>query len=157
MKLHLLRHAKTDKNSVSGCDFDRKLMGKGNLQANEMAKFLTSKNWEETVLFCSAAKRTKETFEYIQKKNKFKVLSFHQSLYLAELKDLLEFIWKLDSKNDLFIVGHNNGLSDLATYFLGEDTHLKTCTYLRISFEAEFSSEWSRDLGIIQEVYRPEV
>ena len=157
MKLHLLRHAKTDKYSNSGRDFDRKLMEKGKLQANGMAEFLTTKNWQDTVLFCSSAKRTKETFAYIQKKNKFKKVSFDQSLYLAELKDLLEFIWKVDSKNDLFIVGHNNGLSDLATYFFGEDTHLKTCTYLCISFEAEFSSEWSRDLGIIQEVYRPEV
>ncbi len=157
MKLHLLRHAKTNKHADSGRDFDRKLMEKGKSQANEMAKFLTTKNWEHTVLFCSEAKRTKETFEYIQNKNKFKEVSFYQSLYLAELRDLLEFIWKVDSKNDVFIVGHNNGLSDLATYFLGEDTHLKTCTYLCISFEAEFSSEWSSDLGIIQQVYRPEV
>ncbi len=132
-------------------------MTKGKLQANKMAEFLATKNWKDTVLFCSSAKRTKETFEYIKNKTKFKEVSFHQSLYLAELKDLLEFIWKLESKSDVFIIGHNNGLSDLATYFVGENTHLKTCTYLCISFESEFSSECSRDLGIIQEVYRPEV
>lgn len=157
MKLHLLRHAKTEKHSDSGRDFDRKLMQKGKFQAKEIGNFLASKNWEETVLLCSSAKRTLETFEYVKQKNNFKEASFHKSLYLAELKDLLEFIWKLDSKNDIFILGHNNGLSDLASYFTGNDMHLRTSGYLAIEFDCTTPMEWSKDLGILVESFRPEV
>ena len=157
MKLHLLRHAKTEKQAISGRDFDRSLMEKGFRQSKEIAKFLENKNWNNTLLFCSEAKRTRETFAEIQKRNSFNEVSFHQNLYLAENKELLDFIWKLNSKEDLFIVGHNNGLSDLASYFCGEEIHLKTCTYLCISFDAEFSAEWSRETGIFVETYRPEV
>ena len=157
MKLHLLRHAKTEKQASSGRDFDRSLMEKGTRQAKEMAQFLENKNWNDAILFCSTAKRTKETFAEIQKRNTFKEVSFHKSLYLAEKKELLEFIWKLNSSEDLFIIGHNNGLSDLASYFCGEEIHLKMCNYVCISFDAEFSVEWSRETGMIVESYRPEV
>ena len=157
MKLHLLRHAKTEKQAISGRDFDRSLMEKGSRQSKEIAKFLENKNWNNTLLFCSEAKRTRETFAEIQKRNSFNEVSFHQNLYLAENKELLDFIWKLNSTQDLFILGHNDGLSELASYFCGEEIHLKTCSYVCITFEANSSVEMSRETGMIVETFRPEV
>lgn len=157
MILHLLRHAKTEKQAETGKDFDRALMERGRLQAKEIAKFLETKKLEKTLFFCSSAKRTKQTFDEIEKRNTFQEFSILDQLYLAETKELLDFIWKLNSNQDIFILGHNNGLSDLATYFCGEHIHLKTSGYIAISFEAESSSEWSKDLGVILESYRPEV
>lgn len=157
MKIHLLRHAKTEKFSSSGKDFDRKLMGKGIRQSTEMLKFLEVKSFENTNLYYSAAQRTKETFELVCSNLNFNQVSFHKELYLARLEDLLQFIWNLKAKNDIFIIGHNEGLSELASYLSGSFIHLKTCGYIQLEFAFESSEEISKDCGIIRESYRPEV
>ena len=157
MKLHLLRHAKTEKFSSSGKDFDRKLMVKGILQSNEMMNFLENQKFENTDLYSSAAQRTKETYELVCSKFKINHISFHQELYLAGLNELLQFIWNLKSQKDIFIIGHNEGLSELASYLSGSFNHLKTCGYIQLEFECESSEEMSKDCGIICESYRPEV
>lgn len=157
MKLHLLRHAKTEKISSSGKDFDRKLMDKGIRQSVEMLKFLKSQSFENTNLFCSSAERTKETFDLVCSKLNLNSVSFHHELYLARLEDLLQFIWNLKSEKDIFIIGHNEGLSELASYLSGSNIQLKTCGYFQLKFEFASSEEISRDCGIILESYRPEV
>ncbi len=157
MKIHLLRHAKTEKFSSSGKDFDRKLMEKGIRQSSEMFKFLESKSFENTNLYYSSAQRTKETFDLICSRFKFNKVYFHKDLYLVGLEDLLQIIWDLKSKNDIFIIGHNEGLSELASYLSGSFIHLKTCGYLQLEFDCESSEEISKDCGIIRESYRPEV
>lgn len=157
MKLHLLRHAKTEKFSSSGKDFDRKLMEKGIRQSTEMFKFLETKSFENTNLYCSAAQRTKETYELVCSKLKLNHISFHQDLYLAGLEELLQFIWNLKSQKNIFIIGHNEGLSELASYLSGSNIQLKTCGYIQLEFECESSEEISKDCGIIRESYRPEV
>jgi len=157
VKIHLLRHAKTEKFSSSDKDFDRKLMEKGIRQSSEMFKFLESKSFENTNLYYSSAQRTKETFDLVCSNIKFNQVSFHKELYLAGLEDLLQFIWNLKSKNDIFIIGHNEGLSELASYFSDSFIHLKTCGYIQLEFNCESSEEISKDCGIIRESYRPEV
>lgn len=157
MKLHLLRHSKTEKFSSSGKDFDRKLMEKGIRQSAEMFKFLKSQSFENTNLFCSSAQRTKETFDLVCSKFKFNQVSFHQELYLAGLEELLHFIWSLKTQNDICIIGHNEGLSELASYFSGSFIHLKTCGYIQLEFDCQSSEEMTKDCGIIRESYRPEV
>lgn len=157
MKIHLLRHSKTEKISSTGKDFDRKLMEKGIRQSNEMLKFLELKSFENTNLNYSAAQRTKETFDFVCSKMNFNQVSSNKELYLAGLEDLLQFIWNLKAKNDIFIIGHNEGLSELASYLSGSFIHLKTCGYIQLEFDCESSEEISKDCGIIRESYRPEV
>jgi phosphohistidine phosphatase len=157
VKLHLLRHAKTEKFSSSGKDFDRKLMEKGIRQSTEMSKFLEAKSFENTILYCSAAQRTKETFNIGCSKINFQEIKFHNELYLVGLEDLLQFIWNLKSQKDIFIIGHNEALSEFASYLSGSNNHLKTCGYLQLEFDCESSEEISKDCGIIRESYRPEV
>ncbi len=157
MKLHLLRHAKTEKISSSGRDFDRKLMEKGIRQSTEMFKFLEAKPFENTNLYCSAAQRTIETFNIVCSKINFQESKFHKELYLVGLEDLLQFIWNLKSQKDIFIIGHNEGLSELARYLSGSNNHLKTCSYLQLEFDCDSSEEISKDCGIIRESFRPEI
>ncbi len=157
MKLHILRHAKTEKISNSGRDFDRKLMEKGKSQATIMASFLEHKNWKETSLFCSSAQRTRETFDIVCKNIDFKKVCFEQNLYLSGLSDLLNFVWEQKTSIDIFILGHNDGLSHLASYFSGKEIHLKTCGYVCVEFQIYSSEEMSRDSGILIDAFRPEV
>ncbi len=67
MKIHLLRHAKTNSNSESGLDIDRELLPKGVKQASLMSSYLEDKLAVE--VHCSSSKRTRQTFDLVFKDN----------------------------------------------------------------------------------------
>ncbi len=51
MKLHILRHAKTEVNSLSGKDIDRKLAIKGMLQTDRLRVFFSKHTFSNTLFF----------------------------------------------------------------------------------------------------------
>ena len=71
LSLHILRHANTLSSSVTGKDVDRELSPKGLKQSEVLASFLKMNNLQPEVIFCSAAKRTRQTLKEVQKKFKF--------------------------------------------------------------------------------------
>ncbi len=155
MKIHLLRHAKTEQLSTSGKDFDRKLKDRGIEQSKEMAQFLLTQGTQGIETWCSTAKRTRQTFSYLADVVKPSQLEFMDNLYLCEQETFLKKLWNLNQANDLFIIGHNDGLSDLASYFADEMIHLSTCEYICFSFSADSWAELSRGTGIIANRFRP--
>lgn len=157
MKIHLLRHAKTEQLSNSGKDFDRKLMERGILQSKEMAAVLAKNKIQEMEVWCSTAKRTRQTFSYLSDILHPSKLTFSEDLYLCEQEEFLSKLWNENQTNDLFIIGHNDGLSDLATYFADELIHLSTCEYICFSFNADSWMELSRGTGTIEQRFRPSV
>ena len=131
MKIHLLRHAKTEVLSPTGKDFYRELAEKGLRQAIEMKAFLSKTDWKKTLLLCSDASRTKQTLENVALEGQFKAIEYSNELYLAEAMHLKTLI--ADQENyDLFIIGHNNGLSELAEELCSNSICLKTCEYIQI-------------------------
>jgi phosphohistidine phosphatase len=156
MKIHLLRHAKTEQLSTSGKDFDRKLKERGVLQSKEMAQFLSSNEIHDLETWCSTARRTRQTLTYLTDTLKPSKLEFMDDLYLCEQETFLKKLWDLNRENDLFIIGHNDGLSDLASYFADEMIHLSTCEYICFSFSADSWAELSRGTGIIVNRFRPQ-
>jgi phosphohistidine phosphatase len=156
MNLHLLRHAKTDQHSANGSDFDRSLLPKGTLQAQLMAKHLENLRGIATT-WCSSAIRTRETLSKIKKEIELPDTVFLDELYLCSLKDYLDLIWSHKVPGDLFIVGHNFGISELATYLTDEEVELRTCEYVCIHFEVSSWQEISRSNGTIVDRYRPVV
>lgn len=157
MKIHLLRHAKTEQLSSSGKDFDRKLKDRGILQSKELAQFLISNQIHELETWCSTAKRTRQTLTHLTASLKPSKLEFMDDLYLCEQETFLKKLWDLNRENDLFIIGHNDGLSDLASYFADEMIHLSTCEYICFSFSADSWAELSRGTGTIVSRFRPQV
>lgn len=157
MKIHLLRHAKTEQLSSSGKDFDRKLKDRGIIQSKELAQFLVSNQIHELETWCSTAKRTRQTLTHLTASLKPSKLEFMDDLYLCEQETFLKKLWDLNRENDLFIIGHNDGLSDLASYFADEMIHLSTCEYICFSFSADSWAELSRGTGTIVSRFRPQV
>lgn len=157
MNLFLIRHAKTEKIAISGKDFDRELAEKGRLQAEILNNFITKFDLYDVDIWCSDAVRTKQTLSYFDTQFPSTNIEFKNELYLASATEVKELIWNTESDRDLLIIGHNEGISDIASYFLGEDIHLKTATFIQISFEAKSRQEWSADLGKIQTIFRPQV
>lgn len=156
MKLHLLRHAKTDQSSPTGKDFDRKLLPRGIAQCADLRNALP-KEIADVQVWCSGSARTRETYELIAHGGKLKDAQFRDDLYLASRSELFDIIEKHSGTQDLLIIGHNFGISDLATYLLDERIELRTAGYICISFESNSWSEISIGLGTKYSEYRPEV
>lgn len=156
MKLHLLRHAKTEPFSDSGKDLDRVLLKKGIAQAKDMAAFLKNASLNTKTVYCSDAKRTRQTLALIKDDCNFETIHYKSELYLSELSDLLNFVWSLPSEEEIFILGHNNGLSELVTYFTEEFIELSTCEYISIDFSVASWKETSKGNGSISARFHPQ-
>jgi len=143
--VHLLRHAKTEMLSSTGRDFDRKLAIKGHKQSAQLKEIIEGKHLDISHLYCSSAQRTRETANLIFGENKS--MTFHDDLYLCEQSELVQFIWNLDTSTDIMLIGHNFGLSNLASYFLDEDIYLKTGSMISIDFPFSKSSDLSKATG----------
>ena len=157
MKLLLIRHANAQAIASSGKDFDRKLSVKGKKQCENTKSVLSRLNLNHTEFtsFSSSSVRTRETALAIFQDESH--LSFHDNLYLSSAHDLRQFIWDLGIDRDLLILGHNNGLSDLATYFTGKSIFLKTGSFMTIEFSFDCSNELTKDLGEIENSYRCDI
>ncbi len=155
MKLHLLRHAKTNQESDSGIDFDRKLLPKGIRQAELMAEFL--KSVRDIEIHCSTSARTRQTYEIIAHRLPMPNVHFSDELYLSNQLGYLKYINALNTHKDILLIGHNNGISDFAGYLCEDFVDLKTCGYLHLDLKIDHWNELSKGLGTIVHAYRPEV
>lgn len=135
MKLYLLRHGDALIRSETGRDFDRKLSPQGIEQAKWISDQLNIIIPNTSIsFFCSAAKRTRETAHYALSSLKGKV-QFFDELYHASYLQILSFLQSQTPMEDyLLLIGHNNGISDLATYLIGERIVLPTCGLVCITF-----------------------
>ena len=147
MILHFLRHAKTNQVSPTGSDFDRELLPRGYEQLKEFKSKLADQPITVTRVFCSSAQRTRQTWTEIADLFPNATISFHDELYLASQQTLLNFLTKQQSTETILLIGHNEGLSDLASYLTGSDLHLKTCGYLQLSFPFDHSGFISANTG----------
>lgn len=136
MKLYLLRHGDAEIKSSTGKDFDRNLTELGRSQVERVKKrFLKESEGVEFTVFCSSAKRTRETWGIIASVVVVEELEFLDDLYLADHNHLLNFLWNVHHPtDDILIVGHNNGISDLASYLLDERITLPTSGLIVIDF-----------------------
>lgn len=153
MKLHLIRHAKTLQPEINERDFDRHLMEKGKRQAKALSEYLSERSVSFEV-WCSEAVRTRETLAVLEEKSKFSNVTYMNDLYLCSAQTFLEKLWRDNSVEDLIIVGHNFGISDLASYFLEQDIELRTGEYICIDFGNYSRNETSKGLGKLYDRFR---
>ena len=148
MIIHLLRHAKTEVFSNTGKDFDRKLAPKGHQQCKKLQAIISDALGEETKIFSSSARRTRETAQFIFEDQK--EILFFDELYLVSKDDLIAFISNQEEAKEILIIGHNFGISELASYFTGKQIILKTGGFVSIDFPDFSANELSASIGIIK-------
>ena len=155
MQLHILRHAKAEPIAPGQDDFDRDLASKGLLQAENIGKQLSQFLPVDLPVFCSTSNRTMQTAELIQREISFEYVFCRNELYLATREQLLEFIWSIEGNSDILIIGHNDGISSLASYFANEFISLSTAEFVTIDFEVETWGETSEGNGSILRMCQP--
>lgn len=153
MKLYLVRHAKTEPFHLSGKDHNRQLLPRGRQQARDLSAFLHSSAHSIRKVLCSDAKRTKETWKLLAD-NCPATVEFHEKLYLAEHLEILKLISQQKDATDLMILGHNDGISALASYLTGDNLHMKTGALLVLEFHGESWNELSADTATLIQSYR---
>ncbi|MFM8596169.1 MAG: SixA phosphatase family protein [Flavobacteriales bacterium] len=154
MKLHLLRHAKTNTHSTTGLDFDRELLPRGYEQITALKTFLKAHPIDPKIILCSSAKRTCQTLAEIRDFWPSASIRFIDDLYLAEKEEILKLICAQNCSEEILVVGHNDGLSDLAMNLAHPPHALKTCGFISIEFPFESSAYISADTGSILLVFR---
>ena len=126
--LILMRHAKSDWSQAGVADHDRPLNARGKSAAPLMAEYLASQDVPVDVILTSSARRAQQTVKRVRRKwaSDAEVLN-EPSLYLASPDELASHVHALhDSWHHALLVGHNPGLSQLASQLANEPIALPT-------------------------------
>ena len=139
-KITLLRHGNSLFQDSSTNDWSRPLSPEGEKECHDVAKFIKDCHPLPSKIISSNARRTIETVKILLEKNKWdsEILNVDKELYLASANLLTEKIQsQSESINDLIIVGHNPGLSELSSSLLKQSIYLPTsgCVSLNINLD----------------------
>ena len=113
--LYILRHAKAERDSESGEDFDRPLAKRGWRDAEAVGREARSRGFEMNAVLSSPARRASETVEAFARGYGPVQPTFEPGIYNARVERLIEIVSAADdTAARLMIVGHNPGLQELA-------------------------------------------
>ncbi|MBX9634010.1 MAG: histidine phosphatase family protein [Magnetospirillum sp.] len=116
-QIFLLRHAKSSWDDPSLDDFDRNLNNRGRKSARAMAKYLGKAHIRPAIILCSAAQRTRATYEIIESTLAGVPVSIENELYEAARGDLLDRLRRLDDHlPSVMMIGHNPGMERLTSF-----------------------------------------
>lgn len=113
-RLILFRHAKTEVQSTSGEDFDRRLTERGHSDAALMAKLLCEEGLSPDKVLVSAAARAQETWAAMSPLLPQAAAETQPRLYLAPAETLLLAAEAEAEAETVMIIAHNPGLHDAA-------------------------------------------
>lgn len=131
--LTLFRHAKTERQSESGRDFDRRLTDRGRNDARRVGGGLAEAGLGFDMILVSPAARAAETAELAGL-----TARYDERIYDASLATLLDIVRKVDAAADrLLLVGHNPGLELLASELLGQPVGMATGSVVEMEFPVE--------------------
>ncbi|MDQ6972634.1 MAG: histidine phosphatase family protein [Mariprofundaceae bacterium] len=143
MERHLLliRHAKSDWSDPALSDFERPLNTRGQADALFMAQRLAAANVKIRRMYCSPAERARSTAEQIAQVAGFPStnIDWMTELYLANPLTMLEVIHACpDDVDTIALVGHNPGISALASHLCGDmHRNIPTCGMVHLSADIE--------------------
>ena len=123
------------------------------MQAQKLGHYISSLNVVMQHVYVSSSQRTRETAKYAL--NSFSNIKYENSLYLPDCKELLKFINDLKINGNLLILGHNEGISSLASYLTNQYVGLRTANGVIIEFDCENSNEISGETGRLIDFFSP--
>ena len=149
--LTLFRHAKTERDSTTGRDVDRRLNDRGELDAPRMGEAIRNLGLDFDLILSSPAARAAETAELAGLSPRF-----DQRIYDASAGELLGIVHEADDGIDrLAMVGHNPGFERLASKLLGNDVEMPTASLLEIQLPVESWRDAGRGDGRLVRFLKP--
>ena len=137
--LTLFRHAKTERDSSTGRDFDRQLSERGERDSPRMGEEIRRLGLEYDLVLSSPAMRAAQTAELAGL-----APTFDKRIYEASAGDLLAIVQQADdSASRLIMIGHNPGFDRLASRLFGGNIEMPTGSLVEIALPID---HW-RDAG----------
>lgn len=131
--LTLFRHAKAERDSDSGQDFDRRLMERGQEDTRRMREEIGRIGLTFDLILSSPAARAAETAELAGFSPRY-----DQRIYNASAGELMDIVQQTPGEtNRLAMVGHNPGFERLASRLLGGSIEMPTGALVEISLPVE--------------------
>ena len=120
--LVLLRHAKAEDSSTAQTDHERALSPRGRSDAAAAGEWLKEQEIAPTLVLCSTALRTRETWAAVSETSGFGGLVEHERrIYNAPVEQLLQVVQGADEDARVVaLVGHSPGVPGLAATLAGE-------------------------------------
>ena len=135
--LTLFRHAKTERESATGRDFDRRLAERGREDAPRVGEELRKLDLDYDLILSSPAARAAETAEMAGLP-----VQYDERIYDATTDELLSIVRNADaSVNRLMMVGHNPGFERLASQLVGYAVEMPTGCVVEIDLASDRWSE----------------
>jgi phosphohistidine phosphatase len=149
--LVLLRHAKSDyPDGVS--DHDRPLAERGRREAPLAGSWLAERVRTFDLVLVSTARRAQQTWQAVSASVSAGEVRDGDGLYLASSADLATMVQDLPADaQSVLVVGHNEGLEELASRLSGVPVTLKTSTFAVLRGEAPWAS-WEPGSAHLSEV-----
>lgn len=123
--LFVMRHAKAERDSDSGDDFDRALAERGWRDAARVGRELRERGLDPGLVLASPAIRAKETVEAVARGYGELRTIFDPRCYQASASELLRMVSESDdSADNLMLVGHNPTLQMLIMMLAGREGEL---------------------------------
>jgi phosphohistidine phosphatase len=137
--LMLMRHAKSDHGDRSLSDHDRPLNKRGRHDSPRMADWMVDQGSVPQRVLCSTAERTRETLQLMLPRWPAEPeIEFCESLYLASAEAIL---WTIGSQHggvsSLLVLGHNPGISMVASVLGGQRIELPTAAIAVLTADDE--------------------
>lgn len=149
--LTLFRHAKTERDSTTGRDFDRRLNERGERDAPRMGEEIRELGLEYGLILSSPAARAAETAELAGLAPRF-----DQRIYDASAGELLSIVQEVDDQvRKLMLVGHNPGFDRLASRLLGSNVEMPTGSLLEIELPVNQWRDASAGQGRLARFIKP--
>ena len=142
--LTLVRHAKSSWKDTSLADRERPLNKRGKRDAPEMGRRIAAAGIRPSLIVSSPAVRAWTTAKVIAGEIGYprEFLQRDNALYLASVNGILDVIASQDvGFNNLMLVGHNPGFTDLANYLVpGLTNNVPTAGVISVELDTD---DWS--------------
>lgn len=149
-RLTILRHAKSSWSNAALADSNRPLSQRGERDAPEMGNRLARHGLKPDLILSSPAVRARQTAERVAAALKYPAedIRYESAIYLARPGELLDVLAGInDGIDDLVLVGHNPGLTELANMMLPELALHNLPTAGAVAIDADVTSWRHIDAG----------
>ena len=149
--LTLFRHAKTERDSTSGRDFDRRLIERGQNDSKRMGEEMRSLGLEFDLVLSSPAARAAETAELAALSPRF-----DERIYDAASSELLAIVQSAEVEIDrLAMVGHNPGFERFASRLIGQIVEMPTGSLIEIEIPVDRWADVDDGIGRVVRFISP--
>ncbi|HXW87426.1 MAG TPA: histidine phosphatase family protein [Streptosporangiaceae bacterium] len=139
--LIVMRHAKAGE-LPGGPDFERALRPRGERDSAAAGRWLASRRIEPDLVLCSAARRTRQTWQRLSKElGGEPEFAAQRVLYQADAEDVAEVVRQTSEQvRTVLYIGHNPAAADLVGLLTGTEPDFPTAAIAVIALAGEWAT-----------------